>query len=129
MRCALWPRESAAELETELEDWASGKETAVFVADPGGGPLAGFVEVAIHTEAPGCVTNRIGFLEGWYVDPPFRRQGVGRALNAAAEAWARERGCAEMASDTTAEYPASPLAHRGVGYAQVGPHHFAKRLI
>jgi GNAT superfamily N-acetyltransferase len=87
------------------------------------------VEVAIHANAPGCVTDRIGFLEGWYVDPLFRRQGIGSALNAVAEAWARDRGCAEMASDTTEEYPASPAAHRGVGYTQVDSFNFAKRLI
>jgi aminoglycoside 6'-N-acetyltransferase I len=129
MRCALWPDEPPAELESELDAWTSAGETAVFVADPGDGALVGFVEVAIHANAPGCVTDRIGFLEGWYVDPLFRRQGIGSALNAVAEAWARDRGCAEMASDTTEEYPASPAAHRGVGFTQVDSFNFAKRLI
>ena len=50
--------------------------------------------------APGCETDRIGYLEAWYVDPDWRNQGMGRALVEQAEAWARAEGCVEMASDT-----------------------------
>ncbi len=128
MRCALWPDESPEELESELEAWAAGEETAAFFADAGDGTLIGFAEVSIHTEAPGCTTNRIGFLEGWYVDPAYRRQGIGRALNAAAEQWARERGCTEMASDTNESYPISPSAHLCIGYSRVSELDFAKQL-
>jgi len=120
MRCALWPTESAEELASELKAWAEGEDTAVFFAEAGDGKLIGFAEVSIHTEAPGCTTNRIGFLEGWYVDPAYRRQGIGRALNAAAEQWARERGCTEMASDTNESYPISPAAHLALGYREAG---------
>jgi len=128
MRHALWPDESLEELASELEAWATGDETAAFFADAGDGALIGFAEVSIHTEAPGCTTNRIGFLEGWYVDPGYRRQGIGRALNAAAEQWARERGCTEMASDTNESYPLSPTAHLGIGYSRVSEFDFAKQL-
>lgn len=129
MRCALWPTESLEELAAELEAWVRGDETVVFFAEADDGTLAGFVEVSIRTEAPACITNRVGFLEGWYVKPEFRRRGVGRALSAAAESWAREKGCVEMASDTNEEYPISPAAHRAVGYLQVGESlNFAKRL-
>lgn len=41
----------------------------------------------------------VGYVEAWYVDPDVRRTGYGRALLAAAEAWALRRGCREMASD------------------------------
>lgn len=119
MRCALWPDESPEELASEQEAWAAGDETAAFFAVEEDGSLIGFAEVSIHTDAPGCTSNRIGFLEGWYVDPAHRRQGVGRALNAAAEQWARERGCTEMASDTNESYPYSPAAHRSLGYTQI----------
>lgn len=128
MRCALWPDESPEELASELVTSVPCEETAVFVADAGDGALIGFAEVSIHTEAPGCTTNRIGFLEGWHVDPAYRSQGIGRALNAAAEQWARERGCTEMASDTNESYPISPSAHLGIGYTRVNEFDFAKRL-
>lgn len=129
LRIALWPDESRDELEAEIGWWLAQEDTAVFVAEAGNGTLIGFAEVSIHTEAPSCITNRIGFLEGWYVDPRFRRHGIGRALNAAAEQWARERGCTEMASDTNEGYPVSPAAHRALGYRQIDDTlNFAKRL-
>jgi aminoglycoside 6'-N-acetyltransferase I len=94
---------------------------------PGGG-LCGLVEVAIHRSAPGCATERIGYLEAWYVDLDARGQGVGRALVRRAEAWARGQGCREMASDTTPDYPVSPIAHAALGYQEV-ERHFRKDLV
>lgn len=128
LRIALWPDNSSQELEEEMEWLPAQPDTDIFVADAGDGTLVGFAEVSIHTEAPGCTTNRIGFLEGWYVDPAYRRQGIGRALNAAAEQWACEHGCTEMASDTNESYPISPSAHLAIGYSRVCEFDFAKRL-
>ncbi len=68
---------------------------------------------------PGCKTERIGYLEAWYVDPDCRGHGVGRALVAAGEEWARAAGCREMASDTNPSYPVSPAAHAALGYKEV----------
>ncbi|WP_245606073.1 GNAT family N-acetyltransferase [Thermus amyloliquefaciens] len=71
---------------------------AAFVAEVEG-RLVGFVEVSLRPYAEGCATRPVGYLEGWYVAPEWRWQGIGRALVEAAEAWARARGCQEMASD------------------------------
>jgi aminoglycoside 6'-N-acetyltransferase I len=61
------------------------------------------------------------------VDPGWRGRGVGRALVQQAEAWARAKGCQEMASDTTPEYPLSPGAHAALGYDEV-ERYFRKAL-
>jgi aminoglycoside 6'-N-acetyltransferase I len=118
LRHALWPEEPANELRRELAGMRADPQQPVFVAERPGGGLCGMVEVSIRRTAPGCKTNRIGYLEGWYVDPDWRQRGVGGALVAAAEAWARAQGCAEMASDTTPEYPLSPQAHEALGYRE-----------
>jgi len=99
----------------------------VFVAEPPDGGLCGFVEVTIHSQAPGCTSDRIGYLEAWYVDPDWRRQGLGRRLVEAAEAWAKSEGCREMASDTDPSYPVSPAAHAAMGYQEV-ERYFRKEL-
>jgi aminoglycoside 6'-N-acetyltransferase I len=48
-----------------------------------------------------------------------RSRGVGRALVASAEDWARRMGCREFASDTEADNALSAAAHRALGFEQV----------
>jgi len=62
----------------------------------------------------------VAYLEGWFVAPEPRGQGGGRALVAAAEAWGREQGCRELASDTEHENDVSTAAHLALGFEDVG---------
>jgi aminoglycoside 6'-N-acetyltransferase I len=118
LRHALWPDDELEELQREMAEIRADPQQPVFVAERPGGGLCGLLEVSIRRTAPGCKTDRIGYLEGWYVDPDRRQRGVGGRLVAAAEAWARAQGCSEMASDTTPEYPVSPQAHEALGYRE-----------
>ena len=91
--------------------------------------LGGFVEVSIHPHAIGCDTRPVGYVEGWYVEPDLRTTGVGRSLLDAAESWARDRGCREMASDAIVGNDASVAAHQACGYTVTERLvHFRKRL-
>jgi len=84
--------------------------------------VIGFVEVGLRSHADGCGPARpVGFIEGWYVTPGYRRQKVGTRLIAAAEHWARTQGCREMASDTWIDALDSQRAHEALG--QVGLAH------
>lgn len=129
LRLALWPKHLPAELETEMVAIAADPQQPVFVAERPGGGLCGLLEVSIRKEAEGCLTNRIGYLEGWYIDPDLRQQGVGSKLVAAAETWAKSQGCTEMGSDTSPDYPLSSQAHARLGYQEVQRTiHFRKEL-
>jgi aminoglycoside 6'-N-acetyltransferase I len=88
---------------------------AVFLAIDGGN-ACGFVETALRDVAESCKTRPVGYIEGIYVCPEFRGQGVGRALVAAAERWAASLGCNEMASDCLHDNEESVLFHQRVGY-------------
>jgi len=81
--------------------------------------LVGFAELSRRAYAEGCETSPVGFLEGWYVVSSRRRQGIGRALVAAGEAWARALGCREFASDAVADNVLSASAHRALGFDEV----------
>ncbi|MGD0111554.1 MAG: aminoglycoside 6'-N-acetyltransferase [Armatimonadota bacterium] len=130
MRLALWPRHSAEELQSEMErTLANPQRDAVFVAERSDGGLCGFAEVSLRASADGCSTSPVGYLEGWYVDADCRQQGIGAQLLAAGEAWARERGCQEMASDAYSDNTASRRAHAALGFEEVEVlAHFRKQL-
>jgi aminoglycoside 6'-N-acetyltransferase I len=123
MRAALWPEGSVTEHDAEADRFlrgASAEPLAVLVAEDPRGGLVGFAEVSIRSYAEGCATDRVGYLEGWFVEPAFRRHGVGRALVRAAEDWARSQGCRELASDTEADNDASAMTHRALGFVEAG---------
>jgi len=115
LRIALWPELTQITCSAEAEDILQDPQQAVFIATSDGRPI-GFVETAIKDWAPGCTTHPVGYIEGWYVEAGFRRQGVGRALIGAAENWARAHGCREMASDVELGNAASQAAHGRLGY-------------
>ncbi len=105
MRRALWPKGREAEHRWEIAQFFAGlarEPLAVFLAADAAGSAVGFAELSLRGRAAGCRTGRVGYLEGWYVAPHARRRGVGRALVAAADRWARSQGCLELASDTAA---------------------------
>lgn len=136
MRMTLWPDADVQQVTRDVRQFLTAPDPArlptlhaVFVVPRPTGGLCGFVEVSIRTYAEGCETNRVGYIEGWYVDPDQRGQGIGRQLIAASEAWARSQGCTEMASDAELTNTASQAAHQRLGYEEVGRTvHFRKVL-
>ena len=119
MRRALWPDEPTAVEDDDMRAWLTRADAAVFVAVRSSGGLNGFAEAATRPYAEGCSTSPVAFLEGWYVDPDARRRGVGRALVAAVEHWARAAGLRELASDALLENVTSHRAHARLGFREV----------
>ena len=117
MRRALWDECPDEQQEREMEEILAGDTEEVFVAERLGG-LCGFLEAALRSRANGCDSTLVGYIEGWYVDEDARRQGVGRALVKAAEAWARSQGCRQMASDAELWNDVSHIAHGALGYQE-----------
>jgi aminoglycoside 6'-N-acetyltransferase I len=102
----------------------------IFVAEASDDMLAGFLEVDLRSHADGCNPSRpVGYVEGWYVAEKCRTRGIGRALLAAAENWARRQGALEMASDTWVENEVSQRVHAACGYEVVDRCvHYRKKL-
>lgn len=120
MRQALWPDETGSHAE-EVKRYFAGEldmPLAVLLAVDQRDAAVGFVELSIRAYAEDCETNRVAYLEGWYVDPQFRRQRIGAALVAASEAWARAQGCTEFASDALLDNVQSAAAHLALGFVE-----------
>jgi aminoglycoside 6'-N-acetyltransferase I len=120
MRAALWPEAAATELARDVRNHFDLPRRAVaFLAFDAEGKAIGFAEATVRTDyVNGTDTSPVGFLEGWYVDPSRRSQGVGRALAAAVERWTRQRGCTELASDAWLADVPSQRAHVACGFEE-----------
>lgn len=119
MRTDLWPGgDHSGEVRAFIEHGPQPSYEAVLIAERDGVPV-GFAELSIRTSSPGCDTDRIAYLEGWYVAPQARATGVGRALVKASEAWGIARGCREFASDVELENTLSQRAHDALGFTEV----------
>jgi aminoglycoside 6'-N-acetyltransferase I len=123
LRQALWPDSLLEEHEHAAERFLAGdrhEPAEVLIAFDDNGHAIGFAELSIRTIVDSCRTDRVGYLEGWYVIPEVRRQGIGAALVAAAERWAKGQGCLEFASDATLDNEASQRAHLALGFTETG---------
>lgn len=118
LRIALWPRENSNTFDEEITG---------MLADPVGMPafgvfdgdqLVGFAEAAERPWGDGCATAPVGWLEGIYVDPRYRRKGIGRALVAAVSTWARARGYSELGSDALVGNRVSLHSHAAWGFEE-----------
>ena len=119
MRKKLWDAASDEDHHAEMLDIIEHNDTQfVLIAENADGRPVGFLEVSIRPFVEDCTTDRVGYLEGWYVDESSRRSGVGRELVRQAENWARQKGCVEMASDAEIGNEESLSAHVRLGYKE-----------
>lgn len=120
MRAALWPEEDAAALRAEAGELLASGQCTVLLALHNDRAI-GFIELTLRSHVEGCDSSPAGYIEGWYVAPDHRGQGVGRALVHAAERWCRERGCTHLGSDTEVSNVLSQAAHRALGFSELPP--------
>lgn len=116
LAAALWPGHTREELERELAGVLAGG--AVFLAVEDGVP-AGFAQCQLRRDyVEGTASSPVGYLEGVYVRPERRGRGLARALLAVCEAWARDQGCREFASDCELGNDASLAFHLASGFRE-----------
>ncbi|HYJ89907.1 MAG TPA: GNAT family N-acetyltransferase, partial [Pyrinomonadaceae bacterium] len=81
LRQRLWDATSDDDHKAEMLDILDHMDTQlVLVADGSDGKLAGFLEASIRPFVEDCESDNVGYLEGWYIDPEYRRKGLGGRL-------------------------------------------------
>jgi aminoglycoside 6'-N-acetyltransferase I len=118
MRAALWPDEDVDALADDLQTLLEDPTQVAFVAERDDGRLCGFAEASVRKYANSNDESPCAFLEGWWVDADARRSGVGRALVAAIEDWARAQGFTELGSDALLDNTLGHQAHQALGFEE-----------
>ena len=114
----LWPGHRPEELAEEFAGLTESENAACFLTYENGRAV-GFAQCQLrHDYVEGTKTSPVGYLEGIFVEAAYRRKGCARRLLAACEAWARERGCAEFASDCELDNAGSLRFHLHTGFAE-----------
>lgn len=118
LRLELWPHESRADLERQAGELLRREAAAFLVRDDAGAVIA-MAEATLRRDyVNGCSTSPVAFLEGIYVRSAWRRQGVARQLCGAVEAWGRDLGCREFASDALVDSDVSHRMHEALGFQE-----------
>ena len=119
LRMHLWDQVSEDDHKAEMMDIFEHTDSQfVAIAELDSGQQVGFLEASIRPFVEDCHTDNVGYLEGWFVEPEYRTMGIGGQLVRAAEAWARKKGCTEMASDAEVGNDLSLEAHQRLGYEE-----------
>ena len=118
LSCKLWPHHTADEMLTEYRKGIANSEAAFFLAYAGETPI-GFAQCQLrHDYVEGTSSSPVGYLEGIYVLPDHRHEGVAKQLLKACEGWAKSRGCTEFASDCQLTNADSLCFHLNVGFEE-----------
>ena len=114
----LWPEHRLEELTGEFEELISQDEAACFLAYAGD-TAVGFAQCQLrHDYVEGTDSSPVGYLEGIFVREDYRHRGYAKKLLSACEAWAREQGCTEFASDCELTNTDSLKFHLSVGFEE-----------
>ncbi len=129
LRRKLWPNVPAEQHRDQMRlAVARGGNFAAFIAHGDEREPLGFAEALLHQEAvPGCESTPAAVLEGLYVVPGHRREGVARRLLAEVGRWARLRGCKELASDTALDNTLAQQAHLSMGFVETARRVYFRR--
>ena len=118
LRSALWPDASETEHLTGMLD-AIARRHYVRLAVSADGSVLGFVEASKRTDyVNGTSSSPVAFLEGLYVVPAARRNGIARTLVGSVATWASREGCSEFASDALLQNATAHLVHRALGFEE-----------
>lgn len=112
----LWPNERKEQIVKGMRTSLSSEDHAVFVCMEDG-TYAGYTDISLRRDyVPGVTAFPVGYVEGIYVRPAYRRRGVASRLILLGEGWAVGKGCRQMASDTWLWNTLSQEFHTRIGF-------------
>ncbi|MBK5509009.1 aminoglycoside 6'-N-acetyltransferase [Pseudomonas sp. TH15] len=131
LRQALWPHTSEQEHRGEIDAQMREPQRYInFIAYDAQEQPIGLAEASLRRDyVNGTDSSPVVFLEGLYVAPQQRRQGVAARLIEQVAQWGRDQGCVEMASDTDVDNLPSQGTHKALGFEETERVVFFKRSL
>ena len=130
MALALWSHESKSDMESLFHTLFASENDEMLICKMDHGVAVGFANISIRKDyVEGSNSSPVGYIEGIYVKPEFRKQGIAKKFIELAEEWSRKRGCTELGSDTEVENIESQKFHRHIGFdGESHIVHFIRRI-
>ncbi|MGD9605678.1 MAG: aminoglycoside 6'-N-acetyltransferase [Bacilli bacterium] len=118
MALLLWPNHTYESFREEVSFFYRKKNMVYFVAE-NHKKLVGFAQCQIRNDyVEGTDSNKVGYLEGIFIIPEFRKQNYGTSLVNACEKWAKDKSCSEFASDCELDNHDSFHFHLKCGFSE-----------
>jgi aminoglycoside 6'-N-acetyltransferase I len=113
----LWLDFEEQELESLLKEITKLKKNKILMAKNSEGKNVGFSIFSIRTDyVEGADKSPTGYLEGIYVEPEYRKNGIAKEFLQIGEKWCKEKGCTQIGSDTWLANKQSREFHRKIGF-------------
>lgn len=114
----MWSNHSVEDLINEFSEILSRGNAQFFLKYEEDIPV-GFAQCQLRFDyVEGTETTPVGYLEGIFVEEAYRNKGYARELLTKCEAWAKERGCQEFASDCEIDNDSSFQFHRAMNFKE-----------
>jgi aminoglycoside 6'-N-acetyltransferase I len=114
----LWSDNDYEELRNEYLSLLESDKDKVFLYLIDDLPEA-FIQLSIRTDyVEGSETSPVGYVEGIFVNPDYRRQGISKELMIKGEEWIKEQGCKQIGSDIEYDNDTSYQFHIKIGFKE-----------
>jgi len=118
LMCELWPESTLEGELTYLRSIRQSNVDAFFLLIENDDP-EGFIQLKVRTDyVEGATSSPIAYVEGIYIRSALRRKGLGAQLIQKGEAWAKEKGLSQLASDAEIKNLSSIDFHKQVGFEE-----------
>jgi aminoglycoside 6'-N-acetyltransferase I len=117
MALDLWPYEKPDEMRGILMGLQKETKYENFICKSDIGEPIGFINLSLRSDyVEGSNSSPVAYIEGIYVKPGFRNLGIAKKMVDFAGEWGREKGCAELGSDTELHNTDSQKFHEASGF-------------
>ncbi len=114
----LWDSHSVQEFIADFSETMSEGKAQFFLKYENGIPV-GFAQAQLRYDyVEGTKTTPVAYLEGIFVKEGYRNKGYAKELLAACEAWGKEKGCQEFASDCPIDNTDSFRFHMAMNFTE-----------